>query len=223
MIRGLHLKPAVLLIAFAFNLLTSGCSRIVMGIYGIKSQPVPMSEKQLIAQASKWNIPDTLIYELDAIKQHKFFFPTDSLVAAYNSGNSNPNINDYLQPMQACYYDSTGKLISWFINCYAGGFPNLKWNKTRAFDQSFPPMPTMAPPDTLQNLNQQLSLFIPVGKSIIDSSTHATYTVVVYWSKTFGRQSKRLVKLVNKNLKLGHGKNIHLYYVNGDNGMCRFE
>ncbi len=182
-----------------------------------------MSETQLIAQATKWNIPDTLIYELDAIKQLKFFFPTDSLMADYNSGNSNPKINDYLQPMQACYYDSTGKLISWFINCYAGGFPNLKWNKTGAFNQSFPPMPTMAPLDTLQNLTQQLSLFIPVGKSEIDSSTLATYTVVVYWSKTFGRQSKRLVKLVNKNLKLGQGKNIRLYYVNGDNGMCRFE
>jgi hypothetical protein len=84
-------------------------------------------------------------------------------------------------------------------------------------------MPSLAEPDTLQNLNQHLSILTTVAKSVIDSTQKVDYTVVVYWSKTFGRQSKRLVKYVNNNLKLGHGKNIRLYYVNGDNGMCRFE
>jgi len=192
-------------------------------VYGLKAQPVPMSENQLITQARKWNIPDSLIYELDPIKQLKFFLPTDSLKTAYNNGIYNSKIDDYLQPMQAFYYDSTGKLISWFVNCYTGGFPNLKWNKAGAFNRSFPPMPSLAELDTLQNLNQHLSILTTVAKSVIDSTQKVDYTVVVYWSKTFGRQSKRLVKYVNNNLKLGHGKNIRLYYVNGDNGMCRFE
>jgi hypothetical protein len=43
------------------------------------------------------------------------------------------------------------------------------------------------------------------------------YTVLVYWCRFMGRQSKRLVRVVQDNVRLGEGKKIMVLYVNTDN------
>jgi hypothetical protein len=45
---------------------------------------------------------------------------------------------NHFQPLQASYYGRNGHLQTFYINCYAGGFPNLAWNASGGLNQ-FPP------------------------------------------------------------------------------------
>jgi hypothetical protein len=45
---------------------------------------------------------------------------------------------NHWQFLQAVYYDAAGRQQSFHINCYAGGFPNLHWERNGIMAQ-FPP------------------------------------------------------------------------------------
>ncbi|HSI91485.1 MAG TPA: hypothetical protein VK927_10245, partial [Adhaeribacter sp.] len=108
-----------------------------------------------------------------------------------------------------------GTLQNFHINCYTGGFPNLNWNQNGNFE-SFPPK-MQAPADTLvsfQTLNQYLK---PLPNTKLSADASADYTVVVFWNRMLGRQSKRLVETVQKNCAKAGNHKIRLVYVNNDN------
>ena len=109
-------------------------------------------------------------------------------------------VNNHVQPLQALYFDRSGRLVSYHVNCYAGGFPNLKWNHDDAFS-SFPPA-SVSPLDTLVSLQDLLPhVKTPAGETPTCQSSPVDYTVVVMWPVFMGRQSKRLIKTVKKNLE----------------------
>ena len=109
-------------------------------------------------------------------------------------------MNNHVQPLQALYFDRSGRLVSYHVNCYAGGFPNLKWNHDDAFS-SFPPA-SVSPLDTLVSLQDLLPhVKTPAGETPTCQSSPVDYTVVVMWPVFMGRQSKRLIKTVKKNLE----------------------
>lgn len=155
----------------------------------------------------KYNIPAESSYQLDT----SYF----SFVAGWDTLFKQER-KDHLQPLQALYYNEKGELISFHVNCYAGGFPNLKWNRNGVME-SFPPG-QQAPLDTLLSLQKQLEFLNPTSRSQKEIKT-TDYTVVVYWSAYMGRQSKRLIKQVQKNSNLLKGDHLQILYVNSDQAI----
>jgi hypothetical protein len=124
------------------------------------------------------------------------------------------HIKNYLQPLQALYYDKSGQLQSFQINCYAGGYPNLKWDRNEVMT-TFPPK-EQAPIDSILPLNIQLKYIqqLPDSKDI--STEEYDYIVFVHWNRFMGRQSKRLIQAVKANAKLAENQKVKIIYVNTD-------
>lgn len=123
-----------------------------------------------------------------------------------------------LQPLQVFYFNKDS-LISYHVNCNAGGFPNLKWNRNRNFDV-FPPKNQR---DTLYFGKQEMEIILmsnimfypPVNIDCIDKSE---FTIIVFYSLMLEKQSERLFEYVIENLKLTN-KTYRLLLVNVDNNF----
>lgn len=120
------------------------------------------------------------------------------------------------QPLQLLYYNRAGQLVSYYVNCNAGGFPNLAWNHDKSLEV-FPPVSQTAP-DSLLSLAQLAPFLRTVGGSRVQSmESMADYTVVVFWSHRMGRQSQRLLAAAQENLQLAPaGQRTYIMYVNND-------
>ncbi len=174
--------------------------------YGIK-QPKPLSGQAILETAEKYRIPHGQIFVLDTA--YKTFIRKIS-------GQNKTLAKNHLQPLQLLYFNKSGELISYFINCNAGGFPNLKWNRNGMLD-SFPPA-SQTTPDALFSFHDLLKFIkTPDGKKPNPKEfSHATYKTVVFWSVFMGRQSKRLIHQAEENYKLTNDKSAKLIFVNTD-------
>src|SRR5688572_739650 len=105
------------------TILTLTCSFVVtscatiLGMNKLKS----IDEKTIVQYAKKYNIPSADNYELDTT-----YF---TFLKSFDTTRYKEQIKNHYQPLQALYYDKTGHLQSFQINCYAGGIPNLNWNR----------------------------------------------------------------------------------------------
>jgi hypothetical protein len=207
-------KPKTLHVTFRNFLATlliscfslTSCSSIMLGTYGIKS-PHAVKEQTILSYAKKFNIPFEDTYVLD--RSYSSYLPSTD-TSLFKEQHKNHN-----QPLQALYYNNVGQLQSFHINCYAGGFPNLIWNKNGLFD-IFPPE-QQAPIDTFIDLKQQLKYFKPLSVTKTFAASNYDYVVIVFWNKFMNRQSKRLIQVVQENCKLSRDKMVKLIYVNNDN------
>lgn len=186
----------------------SGCSRILLSTYGV-SKPKQFTEKELLAWAKDYNIPQRNLFTLDS-SYFSFLKNIDTLKVE----NHHSYMSDRSQPLQALYYDKKGELVSYQINCYAGGFPNLKWNRNGNFETFTPKI--QARLDSTLTLKKYLTFFNKVSTSKIVSPDDYDYVIVVYWNRFMGRQSKRLVRYVQENAKLSKNKSVKIIYVNND-------
>ena len=198
----MKLNQSSLLLSLLLSL--SSCTPLVLRTMGMKKPHVPTDE-EFYRFGEKWNMSiyfqQTLLPSyIDEIEK------IDSI---------NPKLaKDLLQPIQAMYFDASGKLISYHINCYAGGYPNLNWNRNGNFDVF--PAKTQAPCDSLMTLSWLLAHLKPVEYPCVKMKD-LDYTVVVFWSRWTGRQSRHLVEYVQKNLKLASKETrIQIMYVNTD-------
>jgi hypothetical protein len=193
---------SVILIA---TILLAGCAGVFASMYGMKRMK-SLDENAIIRTAIRYHAESGNLYTL---KPSYLDFLKQIDTTKYRLEQKNHH-----QPLQALYFDSTGKLISFHVNCYCGGFPNLNWDRDGSFAR-FPPA-TKAPLDSLLNLEQQLAYLQPTGvtKSFIPDSTD--FTVVIYWSRFMGRQSERLIDLVQRNVKLEQQMKTKILYVNTD-------
>jgi hypothetical protein len=188
----------------------SSCSQIIFGIYGMNKLK-PLDEKTIVSYSEKYDIPSSDNYELDT-SYFNYLFSLDSTKYTWQ-------IKNHYQPLQALYYDTTGHLVSYQLNCYAGGFPNLKWDK-QAKTITFPPN-QQAPLDTILPIEKQITFLrsFPQAENIaIDGYD---YIVVVYWSRYMGRQSKRLIHYVQERSKIATEKKVKILYVNTDNVFAK--
>lgn len=202
-------------------ILFSSCSPI-LGLYGVRN-PKEISEKKIIRYSKRVAIPKDAIYELDT---SYFPFLASLKLSANNSLNMDSMkiierknlVKNHYQPLQALYFNKSGKLESFQINCYAGGFPNLKWDRDSILS-TFPPK-IQAPLDTL--LSE--SVIISFLKPFIDSTKIKTgdydYLVYVFYSKFMGRQNKRFINFIQKNSQLSNEKNIRVIYITMDNAYA---
>ncbi|MFM2155791.1 MAG: hypothetical protein RL516_540 [Bacteroidota bacterium] len=193
------------IIVFGLTVL-SGCGFIMNGLYGLKNVK-PMDDKTILTYGNKFNIPQDKSYLLDSTYIQ---FVKNQDTSKYSS-----EINNHLQPLQALYFDENEKLISYHVNCYAGGFPNLEWNRNQVMDV-FPPL-QQAPVDSLVSLALiRDCIHSVVGDNVVDS-TRYNNTVIVFWSRFMGRQTERFIQTVQQNASLSKGGIVNLIYVNTDN------
>ena len=190
-------------IYFLILFLLSGCSSILTGMMGVKS-PKKVSDKQIIKYSKKYNIPLADSYKMDSA-YYEYLFSLDTL-------KFNTEIHDHYQPLQALYYDNH-EFVSYYVNCYAGGFPNLEWNKDNDFD-NFPPK-TQAPLDSIFTLNQHLKYLQPLNANPLNLSSFKN-VIIVHWNRMMHRQSKRFVQYVQGNAELSVNQSIKVLYVNTD-------
>ena len=183
-----------------------GCQTVFQGLYGMHGLR-PVSATELPDLAEKHGIPPGRSCVLDTSYRQ--------LLASWLGPNAEAAKNHY-QPLQASYYDQTGQLKAFYINCYAGGFPNLNWNSAGGLQQ-FPPAP-QAPADTVLPLPTYLRYVRQSNGQRLPALPAADYIVVVQWSRFMGRQSRRFIRAVQQNTGLAQpGQSFRLLFVNNDN------
>ena len=194
----------ILFILTLFGL--TSCTTIFTGMYGMKKTKT-VDEKTIARFAKKYNVPATDNYELDTA-YFSYLFSLDTV-------KYKQEINNHNQPLQALYYNNSGYLKSFQVNCYAGGFPNLKWYRDEIMT-SFPPK-KQAPIDSIVPLETHLKYLKSLSKTEKFQTENFDYIVVVHWNRFMGRQSKRLIRFVQDNRKLARDKNVKIIYANTDN------
>ncbi|MBS3912866.1 MAG: hypothetical protein KG003_00050 [Bacteroidetes bacterium] len=193
-------------LALTFLLELTSCTSIFTGLYGMKKTKT-VDEKTIARYAKKYNIPSADSYELDtAYSSYLFSLDTTKHIS---------QIKNHYQPLQALYYDNSGQLKSFQVNCYTGGFPNLKWDRNEIMT-TFPPK-QQAPIDSVVTLETQLKYFKPLSETSKLAIDSYDYIVIVYWNRFMGRQSKRLIHFVQANSKLEKEKKVKILYANTDN------
>jgi len=189
----------------------TGCTSIVTGLYGLKEIRA-VDEKTIAHFSKKYNIPPTDSYELDTA-----YF---TFLSSLDTTGHKTQIKNHFQPLQALYYNIDGHLESFQVNCYAGGFPNLLWDRNNIM-ATFPPE-QQAPLDSIVSLETQIKYLRPLPQAERFSADAYDYIVIVYWSRFMGRQSKRLIRTVQNNSKLATGKKVKIIYANTDNVFARY-
>jgi hypothetical protein len=196
-------------LTFASIIGLTGCTNIMLGLYGMKNIK-SVDEKTILRYSKKYDIPITDNYELDTTYFTFLLpngFPPNSCLS--------PQIMNHCQPLQVLYFNDTGQLESFHINCYAGGFPNLNWERNEIMS-NFPPA-QQTPLDSVLTLEQQLKFLRKLPLTKDSDMNQYDYIVVVYWNRFMGRQSKRLIHVVQNNSKLTKDKKVKIIYANNDN------
>ncbi|NOX85885.1 MAG: hypothetical protein GXO86_07970 [Chlorobi bacterium] len=202
----MRLKVTQIITLFLVLVGISACSPIIKSFYGIK-KPQPLDDEQISKYAEKLKLPAADVYRIDT-SYLTFILSLDT--AKFKSERKN-----HYQPLQALYFDRSGNPISFHVNCYAGGFPNLKWNRNGNFD-TFPPK-TQAPLDSILSLERLLDFIRPLTASREFNFAQYDYVVVVFWNRFMKRQSKRLIRTVQENHRLDTIKSVKVIYINDDN------
>lgn len=176
------------------------------------------SQKRMTAEEFKslceeFNLPEEKTYLLDK-NFIKYLFSLDSI-------KYKEEIKNHYQPIQATYYNKTGKLVSFHINCYAGiGIDDnevLNWNQQNAFDNFIPR--SAAPVDSILPLPKHLSFVRTFDNNPIDTTGYSSfdYTIIIHWGRKWRPvDSQNLISIVKENLKLVKNKSINILYVNND-------
>lgn len=185
----------------------TSCSPIVLGLYGIKNPGMSINDNSIEILSKKFNIPLEDSYVLDTAYL--------SFLFSFDTSHYKAEIKNHYQPLQVLYYDTIGKLKSFQANCFAGGFPNLRWKKNKIL-ASFPPG-EQTPVDSLISLYALLKYLRPLSKTTMFSPDKYEYTVIVFWNRFMGRQSKRLIHFIQENRKLVPNRKVKIIYANNDN------
>ena len=174
---------------------------------GIK-QPAECDLEEIIAYSDKFGIPANSSYYLDTAYLYDLlhFEKNDTILR-----------NNLMQPLQIRFYHKTDTLLSLHLNCTAGGFPNLKWNKRGQLD-TIPPKFSVSI-DTCMLFSKDLKYLIPIGDNHNTDKDYTTtdYNIILFWSVFMNRQSKILIREIQNYQRRFHDKKISILYVNTDN------
>lgn len=203
------MKKTIYLLFFVLtaSLSLTGCKNVFLGLYGMR-MPKEVNEKKILRSGKKYHIPKEDSYQLDTTAYNMFLHSLDT-------SKFKAQIKNHYQPLQALYYDRTGTLKSFQINCYAGGFPNLHWNRNQIFDTFLPKQ--QAPVDSILPLQEHLRFLIPLSLTSKKNPADTEYFAIVHWNRFMGRQTRRLIRCVQKNAKLSGDNQLKIIYVNNDN------
>src|SRR5688572_1993256 len=128
-----------------------------------------LSQKDLENFRKEFNLPKEKTFRLDT-NYIRYLFSIDTAKYA-------DKIQNHYQPLQATYYNKTGKLISFHTNCYASaGIADgldFDWNQQNAF-ASFVPK-TVVPLDSIFSLSRHLSFVKTFDNKPIDTTGFSRY------------------------------------------------
>lgn len=198
------MKRPLLFLAF-IPVLLAGCG-VLLKMYGMHKLRA-LNGEDIRRYAHKYGIANEDSHTLDTAKYMAFLRSIDTTRFALAQKN-------HAQPLQALYFDASGTLVSWQVNCYAGGFPNLHWERDSIFSV-FPPK-QQAPLDSFLTCGQLRTYLLPHNEAV-QAAPDAGYTIVVFWNHWMGRQSERLIAIVQKNRAEHPGTSSRIVYVNNDN------
>lgn len=184
----------------------TSCSPILVALYGVKN-PELVDENTITHYSEKYSIHLTDVYQLDTLY--------NSFISSIDTTKYKKQQQFHFQPLQALYYVRTGQLQSFHVNCYAGGFPNLKWDRDSILD-IFPPK-QQAPVDSLLPFDTLLKFLKPLPSTDKLITANYDYIVVVFWNRFMSRQSKRLIRFIRENCKLATYEKVKIIYINNDN------
>lgn len=199
--RGLN-KYLISALLFLLLVCFTSCSKVLLNIYGF-SNPKFVTNIEMI----------NIAYGIDSNHTYKQKKGFNLFLDTLEKQGFSIAQNYYFQPLKVFYYEFDS-LKSIHVNCYAGGFPNLKWNKYNLFE-TFPPI-SQFKPDTLLPLSKHLNFIEDMDGNQPFLKNDVQYTVIVYWNYYTGRQAKRFIEIVNNNLKLVN-EEINILYINNDN------
>lgn len=203
----------LLILLFALGFFLSGCMPVLQAFVGIKDAH-KLTDRQIVKTSRSFKVDQAANYRLDTTYV--------SYIRSLDKTTYKAERKNHTQPLQALYFDSKGQLVKFYINCYAGGLPNLHWNRNGNLETFLPK--DQAPLDTILNLTKQLSYLRPVCPSTKDTITQdQDYYVFVYWAKCTKRHSKRLIKSIRKNVSKATTEKVKTIYVNYDNVWNLFE
>jgi len=180
---------------------------------GIKN-PKVLSEKQINEEQHKLKISDSLGYILnETFFENKFY----ELKNSKNYKEIKANVNDHFQPQQAIYINKEKNTIEACVfNCLADmDGMNLTWNKNHELE-FFPPKYTDYI-DTLFSINDYLNTISNTEKARkYLFNNDKKYAVLIYWTKFGGRQNKRFLQQIRKNIREFSGDSCNFIYINMD-------
>ncbi|HEY6162118.1 MAG TPA: hypothetical protein VI112_12880 [Bacteroidia bacterium] len=160
--------------------------------------------------AKQYHIPDSVSYALDTARYRKFV-----------NGISNPYLKkDVQQPLQVKVFDANGKMMFWLVNCYIGGFPNLKWDRYGTFDVFPPDKKYFKSVDTTFTLekDQQFYFYHSPQRNLQPTINKGMdLYIVVYWARFMDRHSRHLIRMINDYRQKFADRKIEVVYVNDNN------
>ncbi len=186
-------------------LLLTSCAE-VMGIKKWK----PLTREQILVEARKYKINEVNLFYCDS----------QSFKTAYFSLKKSDKrlFKDLGQPLQLKFYDiKRDSQFIYLINCYLGGFPNIKWNRAGSLNFFPPKQGPIKRPDSLFSVKSNFAPLIPLENSSINNISNYDYLLMIHWSVFMGRQSKNLIKIAKKFVRNNADKSIEVVYVNMDN------
>ena len=201
------MKVRLIVTCLFLGLLFSSCSALMYKIMGVK-QPYDYDLEVITAYSSKFGIPDSDSYLLDTTYMHDIL---------QSCKNDTVLCNNLMQPLQIRFYQKTDTLLSLHLNCTAGGFPNLKWNKRGQLDSITPRYSVSI--DTCLLFSKDLKYLIPIGNNHNPDKDYTTadYNIILFWSVFMNRQSKILIREIQNYQKRFPDKKISILYLNTDN------
>ncbi|MEI6091639.1 MAG: hypothetical protein WCR42_14380 [bacterium] len=193
---------SVLIVCFSLT----GCTSFMLWTMGMRL-PKPLNEKQIYKYAKKYDVPLTDCYDLDT----NYVYSLKNI----DTTRYKESRKSHIQPLQALYYYNTGYLQSFHINCYAQGWPDLKWDRDGIL-ATFPPL-QQAPIDSLLPLDSLIRYIKPLSKTVKFDVKDYDYIVVVFWNRWWVKNSERLIHFIQGNCKLTTNQKVKIIYVNNDN------
>lgn len=192
-------------------LLLTSCSFIVNRMVGIRTVKI-MDDKTITAAAQHFDIPLKHVYAVDTNYLHAL---------KTNQQKYSPTaLNNHLQPLQALYFINGQYPESFQVNCYAGGLPNLNWERDGIME-SFPPK-IQAPLDSVVSKNELLRMIKKLNGVDYSETITSGPLVVVFWTKFMQNHTKAFIPIVQKNLRLSPVP-VQVIYVNADNLFAQLE
>ncbi len=202
------MKLQYLLILSFLLLCFYSCSNILTKAYGIKEQ-------------KEFNLVKTnkFIKKNNISLKNSFYVKEEYMDYMINKYQEDSILRKQsIQALQVIYFVND-TLVSYHINCNTGvTLLNLKWDRNDDFKTFIPHKQAKTKIDTnflFSDLKNHLKQTDEKQESIINSQ--AKVKIVVFWCFLIERQSKRLIKLVKKNLFLNKNEKIEIYFVNNDN------
>jgi len=186
--KDIHYSKQFIIGMIAISLLSfSSCNKFIKSVYGINE-----------VGSISISFLDSFITHDVVFSQYDNYYLNSSYYSLISDSIQDEKYFNYaLQPMQAMYFNKEDVLVSYHVNCNAGGFPNLKWNRDDNFGV-FPPKTQTEIGGCLSKKSIESSL----NPFKIISTKHDSfdYTIYILWSYQMLEQSKRLIEFVANNL-----------------------